>query len=152
MTATNHALTGALIGLTVGNPWVAVPVAFMSHFVCDAIPHYGNGNVPVWGKPFRIMLLLDALLCVGLVGTLAYSHPSHWLLASMCAFLATSPDFLWIRRFIYARKHKRNLTKFNRLEILLGDKGIQWFQRPIGALVEVAWTVGGVVLLTAYLS
>ena len=33
MRATNHALTGAIIGLTVQNPWVALPAAFLSHFV-----------------------------------------------------------------------------------------------------------------------
>ena len=151
MTATNHALTGALIGLTIGNPWVAVPAAFVSHFVCDAIPHYGNKNVPIWGKSFRLYLVFDALLCVALVGLLAFNHPVHWLLASICAFLATSPDFLWLKRFIYAGKHRRNPAKLSRIEVLLGDKGIQWFQRPIGAVVEVVWTVASVIFLLLFL-
>jgi len=42
MTATNHALTGAAIGLLVGEPLIAVPAAIASHFICDALPHYGR--------------------------------------------------------------------------------------------------------------
>lgn len=149
MTATNHALTGALIGLVVGQPVIAIPVAFLSHFVCDAIPHYGQTTENVWSKIFKVYLLIDALLCVGLVGALTYRHPVHWLLASICAFLATSPDLYWIPRFTFGlRNHKP--MKRDRIGKLLGSEGIQWFQRPIGAVVEVAWAVGAIVLLLPF--
>ena len=39
MTGTNHALSGAVIATFLPAP-VAIPVAFMSHFVLDAIPHF----------------------------------------------------------------------------------------------------------------
>lgn len=39
MTSTNHTLSGALIGAFLPLP-VAVPVALVSHFLLDAIPHY----------------------------------------------------------------------------------------------------------------
>ena len=41
MTATNHALSGALIGLAVMQPILALPLAFVSHFMLDAVPHFG---------------------------------------------------------------------------------------------------------------
>ncbi len=41
MTGFNHAVTGALIAGAVGNPFLAIPLAFASHFVLDAIPHFG---------------------------------------------------------------------------------------------------------------
>lgn len=146
MTATNHALTGAIIGLIIGQPLIALPVAFLSHFICDAIPHYGDDAVKLWSKSFKSLLLLDASLCIVLVAILAYRHPTHWLLASFCAFLATSPDLLWIPKFIYGIRH-HTAQKQSKLGRLLGSEGIQWFQRPIGAVVEAAWALAGIGLL-----
>jgi hypothetical protein len=151
MTATNHALTGALIGLVIGQPLIALPVAFLSHFVCDAIPHYGNDAVKLWSDNFKKLLVVDASVCVVLVAVLTYRHPAHWLLASFCAFMATSPDLLWIRKFVYGL-HNHRSQKQSRLERLLGSDGIQWFQRPIGAVVEVAWAIGMLVLISPLLA
>jgi hypothetical protein len=144
MTATNHALTGALIGLTVQNPWLALPAAFISHIVCDILPHFGAAN-PDWlsSKSFKVYLLTDAALCGLLVLGLGVSHRPNWLLASLCAFVAAAPDFLWIRKFLAILKGKS--YTYNVTERFLAD--IQWFQKPIGAVVEAAWFVGAVVLL-----
>lgn len=144
MTAINHALTGSLIGLAVHQPLLAIPAAFLSHIVCDIIPHYGNAKDEwIASRGFRNYLALDALLCVLLVVLLAASRPSGWALAAVCAFVATSPDFLWISKFVAARRGQHHT--FNRLEKFLAD--IQWFQRPIGAFVEMVWFVGASVLL-----
>jgi hypothetical protein len=40
MTLTNHLLTGAAIAKLLPSP-VAIPIAFASHFVLDALPHFG---------------------------------------------------------------------------------------------------------------
>lgn len=146
MTAINHALTGTGIGLYIGAPVAAIPLAILSHFVCDALPHFGTEkDQQGWlsSNLFRNYLVADALACVLLVLTLAYFQPQHWLLAAFCAFAATSPDFLWIPKFL-AAKGKRNewqnwYTRF--------AGGIQWFQRPIGLWVEIVWFMGAVVLL-----
>ncbi len=148
MTATNHAVTGAIIGLMLPHPLVAVPVAFLSHYALDAVPHY-TPNMPeaelFKSGLFARMLITDAVLCVSLVGTLAWLHPAYWLLASACAFVATLPDFFWINRFVKVKSGKSwRPSLLNRF----ADR-IQWFQRPIGAVVEVAWLVGGVTLLVA---
>jgi len=150
MTATNHAVTGALVGLLVGQPWIALPVAFLSHFVCDALPHYGNERIPVWSSSFKRLLITDASLCVALVALLAYRQPGHWLLAALCAFVATSPDLLWIPKFITGNRTHRTRVKETRLNRLLGSNGIQWFQRPIGAVVEAAWLVAGLSLVAVF--
>ncbi len=146
MTVTNHALTGATIGLVVANPMVALPVAVLSHFVLDIIPHFGlDDDIPEFlrSRGFTIFLISDAVLCVLLVGMLALVRPDNWLLASICAFLATSPDLLWINQYLKARQHK--LWKPG----LLSRFSIwsQWFQRPIGAAVEVAWFMAAITLL-----
>src|SRR5436305_4998475 len=110
MTATNHALTGAIIGFVVGQPWLAVPVAIASHFVCDALPHFGSSQPEksrLRSTRFRNYLLVEAALCGLLVLGLFVVHPWHWWLAAICAFSAAAPDFLWIKRYLIARQQKR---------------------------------------------
>jgi hypothetical protein len=41
MTGFNHGMAGAVIALTVKQPVLAVPLAFLSHFATDMIPHFG---------------------------------------------------------------------------------------------------------------
>lgn len=137
MQAINHALTGAIIGLTVSRPVIAIPAAVVSHVVCDVIPHFGG--IPRWEKTkfFKIQLLIDASLCVLLVAVLFIAQPAHWFLASICAFAATAPDLLWARGYMHTLRGEQ--YKQNRLEKFLSD--IQWLERPIGALVEIVWFV-----------
>ncbi len=145
MTATNHALTGAVIGLVVGQPLTAVPAAFLSHFVLDALPHFGDDNLKFTSKKFTIILASDILLCALLAAVLALKGPEHYYLAAWCAFFATSPDFMWLPDFIRARKHHKKLEARGFLVSFHGR--IQWFQRPIGGVVEAAWAVGMVTIL-----
>jgi hypothetical protein len=147
VTATNHALTGAIIGLAVGQPFIALPAAILSHFVCDALPHYGSSmpnELYFKTRKFRLLLLADACLCIILVGFLLYFHPHHWLLASVCAFFATSPDLVWIHHYLLVRADKPwHPNLYSRFAAR-----IQWFERPIGALVEAAWAAAGIVILS----
>lgn len=147
MTATNHALTGALIGLTITSPLIAIPVALLSHLLCDLIPHFGMGDEPVKTKGFRYYLLAEALLCFTVVVVLIASGVSGWPLAALCAFIATTPDFLSINKFrtLQARKH----YKAGGVKQFLTD--IQWFERPSGAIVEIVWCAGAITLLTQIL-
>lgn len=136
MRAINHALTGAIIGVASGNPWVVVPAAVASHFVLDAIPHHNTAKGEMADAAFSLILVIDGLLCVGLVGLLAVWQPVHWQLAMIGAFLAASPDFMWLPNYLRAHHHQtlvegRGILKFHGI--------IQWFQRPIGGFVELAW-------------
>jgi len=141
--ATNHAFAGALIGLTIHNPFVAIPAALVSHFVCDAIPHFGMGEGFIKTKAFRRLLIADAAFCGLLVVFLAVVAPTQWFLAAVCAFVATSPDLLWIP--LYRRTIQGKQFIFKGFYKFASD--IQWFERPIGGLVELAWFVGGVLLV-----
>lgn len=143
MTATNHALTGAIIGLTVHNPLIALPAALLSHVVCDIIPHYGRDADSIKTNGFVTYLLIDAALCGLLVLVLIFSGVSYWWLGALCAFVATSPDFLWIRKFRDARAGRP--FRPSRLERFLAE--IQWFQRPIGGFVELVWLGATITIL-----
>ena len=148
MTATNHALTGAAIGLLVGNPLVALPAALLSHFICDGLPHLDTRESPMHKRSwFSRVLLADALGCIGIVGTLALNHPLHWQLAALCAFLATSPDLMWIN--MYLRVRNKQPDQPIKLAIMRFHGFVQWFALPIGGFVEIAWFVGlGTIVVT----
>jgi hypothetical protein len=150
MRALNHAVTGALIGLSVGQPLVAVPAALASHFVLDVIPHYDNKNTPskkLVSRAFKLGLVVDAFLCGVLVAVLYGRQPYHWALAAVCAFVAASPDLLSFPRFLKANQGKSYKLK----GYFRWAQEIQWFERPIGAAVEIAWLVAGIVLLLPFL-
>ncbi|HET9174494.1 MAG TPA: hypothetical protein VFN56_04420 [Candidatus Saccharimonadales bacterium] len=139
MTATNHALTGALIGLVVGNTLVALPIALISHFVCDTIPHFGKDADETWLRSslFKRSLAADAIICVLITVILFLTHPMHWFLAVLCAFIATSPDLYWISQFKKAVEGKKITRYTNGFGYFAGV--IQWFQKPIGIVIEIAW-------------
>lgn len=44
MTATAHAVIGTVIAAKFGNPLLAVPLAFASHFLADMFPHWDAGT------------------------------------------------------------------------------------------------------------
>lgn len=98
-----HFAVGAAIGATVKPRWLAVPLAFGSHFLMDAIPHLENFGVlcrayhcpmillwKVWGIPWVIIggLLLGWMIREA-VATRAWGI---WAFIAMCGFLAASPD------------------------------------------------------------
>jgi hypothetical protein len=150
MTATNHALTGALIGLVIGEPLIAIPAALASHFVCDALPHYSS-SLPEEklhkSKGFRNYLIAEASLCFLIVLVLAIVRPENWLLACVCAFTATSPDLLWIPKYMKRRVGKKwQPGHFSKFAVR-----IQWFTKPIGAVVEIVWFVGCIILILPFL-
>lgn len=137
MIAINHALSGAVIGLTITNPVVALLSALLSHFVVDVIPHFGSENDESFTKStfFSRLLIIDFMACVLLVVCLMVSWPENWLLASICAFLATSPDLLWINKYRAVRSGR----SWQPNAFLRWAARIQWYQRPSGAVVEIIW-------------
>src|SRR6476469_9807431 len=99
MTATNHVLTGALIGLTVhSNPVLAIILALISHFVLDALPHYGDENHI--RKKFIVVLSYDLLLASMILISLVVMRPMYWQLTIACAIAAACPDLMWFPMWI----------------------------------------------------
>jgi hypothetical protein len=154
VTATNHALTGAAIGLALSaHPALALPAAFLSHFVLDAIPHFEMPNNNIGTTRFRNYLVLDMLLCVLLVVALFALGTPHWWLVSLCAFVATTPDFMWVTDYVKSQKQGRQVLRskskapwYRRLH-----SAIQWFAKPLGGIVEAAWLIGAVSIISLLL-
>jgi len=153
VTAPNHALTGALIGLTITNPALALPLAFLSHFACDAIPHYDpaerDASKLYGSKRFEQMLWLQAAVCGLIVLLLESGRPQHWVAAAIGAFLAASPDFFWIPMFLKTRRTGRRPSTKN--WFLRFHAWVQWRTGPKWAWLEAAWFIAFGALLIAKL-
>ncbi len=145
MTATSHALTGAMIATVVKKPWLAIPLAFLSHFVCDAIPHFGI--VMSFGSPsMYIWLLVDGLAAVTFAIFLVKKGVNSPVLLAVCGFAAMSPDLAWLYYGINGQLS--NIATFDSVSRFHAI--IQWYQHPAGILVEVFWITIMVVLILRF--
>jgi hypothetical protein len=150
MTATNHVLTGAVIALAVKQPVLAIPLAILSHFVLDALPHYAlkSGRVFDYEKksfanyitPIDATLAVAVLIWVGFFLDTSVSN----LLVVVCACAAYLPDVFWIPTFV--RELKTHNWEPKNWFLKLHQK-IQWRERPWGIYVELVWAVGAVLAI-----
>lgn len=146
MHTVNHVGVGAGIALLSGRPEVALPLALASHYVLDALPHYGISGDEGFTALFKRgrtwpMVVVDVigtiLLLVLLIGQAWYVYAA--------AFLAVSPDFVWLQRYYgYERFGKKPpkagpLTQFH--------QKIQWCERPWGIYIEIPLAILLIVLV-----
>lgn len=110
MLATNHALSGGLIGALL--PWpIALPVAFASHFVLDAIPHYGiphskRNN----SRVYKLIVYSDTFVALSIALAAILLHKWHMEIAGWVAY---SPDALWVL-FYFRQGRSLNMKVNNR--------------------------------------
>ena len=127
----NHAIVGGLIGYALPLP-VAVPAAIASHFLLDALPHYGlpyklRDRSRIW-KPFFIFDFF-ATACLIIVPVTTHNYGML-----ICGVLAVLPDFVWVTHVIRKRtfdlgEHKNWYTKYH--------AKIQRCERPWGIWIEL---------------
>jgi hypothetical protein len=135
MTGYNHAATGMLIGAALPFP-LSIPVAIVSHFALDTLPHYGipqkHRDV---SKFWRVFFIIDFFVAWGL-GIFALIH--HQPALFWAGLAACSPDFFWVGRILKTRSFdlSRNETRFTQWHA-----GIQRFERPWGLWVELPFSV-----------
>ena len=69
---TNHVLSGALIGALARRPLPAFALGVASHFVVDAVPHWGD-----WGSQRRFLRVAvpDGLISLAVMGAVAAVAP-----------------------------------------------------------------------------
>ena len=132
MLATNHAITGALLGAVLPLP-VALPVAFASHVVLDALPHYG---IPLHmrNRSSQYKLIVASDICIALIGSVGLALTHRWQM-NLCAWVAWSPDLFWV---IYVLRHK-NLHIKARNWFMKLHQNMQWAEKPWGIFVELAY-------------
>jgi hypothetical protein len=114
MTATAHYITGVMIAGVVGQPLLAAPLSFASHFALDALPHFGGSEWKNRQRLFKRVWAADFIcLMVAVVCTFIYASPWYFLIG----FIATSPDLVWVYRFFWkedrGNKSGPKLNTFN---------------------------------------
>jgi hypothetical protein len=131
MTATNHGLMGIVIGAFLPMP-LAIPLALLSHFVMDALPHYGipqkQRNT---SKIYKKVVAIDTITAL-LFAVLAASF-GKWAMFWV-GWVAYSPDFMWVISYF---RHNNNLHMRPKNFITKFHKNIQRYERPWGAYVEI---------------
>ena len=98
MLVTSHVLSGALIGVVARKPVRAFAVGVISHFVLDALPH--------WGDKERFMRVAapDGLAGLAVIGIVTAAAPAERRMAVMAGMAgAAAPDLdkpsrLWFGR------------------------------------------------------
>jgi len=134
MTATNHALSGALIGAFVPLP-LAIPLAFISHFVLDAIPHYG---IPLKKRNntfvYRLIVYGDTLVALSIAATALLLH--KWNM-EIVGWIAYSPDALWVLHYFMQDQNLHIQTKNKFMEF---HRYIQRWERPWGIAIDLGVT------------
>jgi hypothetical protein len=149
MTATNHAITGAIIAVVIDKPVIALPLALLSHFAQDALPHFGYAGHGGYReglkhRSLKFVMLADLLSFIPFLAILLVHNASIWVY--LAAFLALSPDFYdFIAYFIF--KKDAGWNWFSKTA-----STIQWCERPWGIGVEILWYIGGLILLVELLA
>lgn len=145
MTATNHVLTGAVIALSVQNPVIALPLAVMSHFALDGLPHFDLKINDHSSGRFQMLLYSDMFVASVVLLSIAATRPAFWPLMIACGILAASPDLMWFPNYLRGLKGQK--LKTNGAIASLHSK-VQWLTGPFGAAIELLWFLLALSLIT----
>lgn len=145
MTASAHALIGASIAKFIPNPFIGIPVAILSHFAADLVPHWDAGTNRRKKTLNRLKfestvdVLLGFILALSLFGTevnttyllvmIIAAQSPDWLEAPASKFGIEIPPFTWAR--------------------WLGHHLQSRMQLPWGLVTQIV-IVGGLVLIALY--
>lgn len=147
MTGFSHTTTGVVIAVAVHHPALALPLALISHFVLDALPHYGDDARNGSDKIFRRIIITDAIAGVGIALLMMFLFPEYKLLIALCGILATIPDLMWLPNHI---REAKNLQTKPHNRLMRWHQRIQ-FEHPVwGIAAEIVWAVAMLAFLGAW--
>lgn len=125
MLETPHVFIGAAIAMKIPNPFIAIPLAFASHFILETIPHWNphlNTETEKFGQPTRrstVITAIDSTLALISGSFIAYQalpDVGQAILILACCFASVLPDVmegpyfflklrtLWIKKWIAFQK------------------------------------------------
>lgn len=103
MLETPHVMVGAAIATAIPNPWIAIPLAFTSHFILEMVPHWNphlNSETKKFGHVTRkstVITAIDATTALVLGSIVAFKFlPDVSQVANVlaCSFFAVLPDII----------------------------------------------------------
>jgi len=145
--ASNHLITGAVIGLTFHNPAITLPLAFVSHFALDSLPHFGFDQS---GFGFALKQKISYFVIVAelcFITLLAYTLRSSSVGVYAAMLVAFSPDLIWLSRYLFWERRNQTAPAYTNGPVARFHGRIQQFERPWGLIVDVAWFAGMFMIL-----
>jgi hypothetical protein len=142
MLLTNHVLSGALIGALTRRPLPAFAAGVASHFVLDAVPHWGNLD---W-RHFLRVAVADGLVSLAVAGALAAASPSARRAAVLAGMAGAAipdldkPSKLWFGRSPFP-------AAFDRVHMGIQDEAAHRFY--VELLAAAALTPAALIALRA---
>lgn len=145
MTATGHALVGALIAAKFQNPYLSIPLSFASHFACDVLPHWDAGTHH--GEKTKKRLFYESAVDVLVGFILAYvlynllTSDKNYTLLFFSIISSQLPDWITAPYFILNIKHP----------IVGWSKSMYKLQHRLNSRLDKPWgiitQVGTIILL-----
>lgn len=134
-----HVLTGCAIATKISQPKLAMATALGAHFALDSVPHFGNA--PAFGLKgvfFPTVVAIDSFIIAAILTIFckaAYKSKDKLLAKRflLCAVASAMPDLLLLLKGV-AIPENWWLYQFH--------SAIQWYQQPIGILIEIIYGVG----------
>ena len=118
MIATGHAIIGTVIAAKIGNPVLAVPIAFASHIVADAFPHWDEGTN---GKKSKERIIVEAVFDVLIGFAISYLlvfflfPKTDIVYVFLMILVAQSLDWLTAPYYLFGVKLFKPFYKFQKL-------------------------------------
>lgn len=158
MVVTNHLLAGSIIGATIDRPLLALVIAYSSHFVMDAAPHFGYPG----GKSFseavsiaskhRLSYIVSCFTLISSAILLAFLAIHRQWFPIIAGFVAASPDFfMFINYALYERHRRKPRGPKLYLYLNLFFHGRIQYERPWGIYIEATCLAIFTTLLFRYI-
>lgn len=118
-------------------PWpIAIPLAIASHFVLDALPHYGIDHKTRDSKKFwKVFTISDTLLTAALAAWAIYYHHYAMFLSGLAAVM---PDFVWVAHVL--RNKSFDFSSYEHW-FARWHAEIQRYEFPGGIWIEVPFAI-----------
>ena len=150
MNTLNHLATGTIIALLIDKPLIAVPLAFLSHFALDAVPHFGfnAGSESGYAEALEHKWLSTPPLVLDIFGTgilvwLIRGQPWYVFAAAVAAIV---PDLKWPYR--YFKFERKGIKPPKPDAITQFHLKIQWAERPWGLVIEIPYALAALFMVS----
>ncbi|MFI5265518.1 MAG: hypothetical protein ACHQT7_02120 [Candidatus Levyibacteriota bacterium] len=149
MTATGHALVATLIVAKIHNPYIALPLAFASHFACDMIPHWDTGTHHR-EKTKKVLFYESGLdVLISIVSSYLLYHnilgQSDYMLLYSAVFLSQLPD--WLTAPYLILNMDSPIVFWSKQTYKIQHKMNRRLDKPWGIVTQVVTVIGLYILL-----
>ena len=149
MTATAHAVLGTVIAAKFGNPYLAVPLALVSHFAADLVPHWDAGTNRRKKSTERLFwesfidVVAGFVVSYGIV-TLLFPQTDLWY-AFLIIIVAQLPDWLMSPYLFFKSKFPLFKMAYDSQKAFNSK-----LDKPWGIINQVAVVAGAIIFARSF--